>query len=347
MNAANPITRISAAGEPFEVGFAIGAAVARTVRERVFATTEFKALEARWRGSDRLGGLEFAARGAFPEVVREIEGMAAGAELDFETLFLWNCRGDLRLPPDGPEAEGCTSVLLPAVDGPAVIAHNEDGDAEFMGHGFWLSAEPADGPAFESFLYPGMLAGHAFGLNAAGLVQTINNIRVHDLQVGVPRHVITRAVLAARALDDAVALLKRTDRASGFHHNLGQAGSRRLLSVEAPASGCRVNEVKAPTAHANHLVDADFADTPQEVTQSSRLRQERAEAMLNDGVGDPEAILFDHEAPIYRANDGGDDYAQTLATAVFQLHGDRVSWRVHASPRETDALTGDFALAAA
>ncbi|WP_245491540.1 carcinine hydrolase/isopenicillin-N N-acyltransferase family protein [Mesorhizobium sp. M7A.F.Ca.ET.027.02.1.1] len=33
-------------------------------------------------------------------------------------------------------------------------------------------------------MYPGQLLGHTFGLNEAGLVQTVNNISAHDLQPG-------------------------------------------------------------------------------------------------------------------------------------------------------------------
>ena len=114
----NPIFAIAARGDHYDIGHALGVASGRAVRERVFVTTEFQELAARWRGSMRLEQLEVAARGAFPTIVRELEGMAAGAVLDFETLFLWNCRGDLRLPPDGVEAEGCMCVLHPGDIGP-------------------------------------------------------------------------------------------------------------------------------------------------------------------------------------------------------------------------------------
>jgi len=94
----NPIVAIAVQGDHYDIGHALGTASGRAVRERVFVNTEFQELTARWRGSTHLKQLEAAARGAFPTIVRELEGMAAGAVLDFETLFLWNCRGDLRLP---------------------------------------------------------------------------------------------------------------------------------------------------------------------------------------------------------------------------------------------------------
>ena len=60
--------------------------------------------------------------------------MARGAQVEYETLLIWNCRGDLPLFDDAiPEStkhspEGCTSLLYPAAKSSvAVIAHNEDG----------------------------------------------------------------------------------------------------------------------------------------------------------------------------------------------------------------------------
>jgi len=341
----NPIVAIAAQGDHYDIGHALGVASGRAVREHVFVTTEFQELTARWRGSTRLKQLEAAARGAFPTIVRELEGMAAGAVLDFETLFLWNCRGDLRLPPDGAEAEGCTCVLHPGdrAGTPGVIAHNEDGAPEFLGHCYWVRVEPTTGPHFESFMYPGMLPGHTFGANDRGLVQTINNIRVHDLHPGVPRQVITRAILSCDDLDSALTLLRRRDRASGFHHALGDARNGRIVSVEAPASGCHVEPADRPIGHANHLVYPMFHGAAQEITRSSSDRQRFVDQSGVDPK-DPEAVLFDRTVPVYRASDRGDDYSQTLATGVFHLSADRVAWTVHASPDETGTLNGAFNL---
>ncbi|MFC0810290.1 C45 family autoproteolytic acyltransferase/hydrolase [Ensifer sp. P24N7] len=342
----NPISRVRAKGDALSIGFVLGRASAFALRERVLRTEEYRVLEARWRGSDYLKALESAARTAYPRFVREIEGIAAGAEQDFETVFLWNCRGDLRLPEDvspatkAVAATGCTSLLIPAEgDGPAAIAHNEDGAAELLGTCLWVEVAPDEGPAWSSFTYPGMLPGHTFGLNEAGLVQTINNIRTHDLQPGVPRQIIGRAILGARGLDEAVEILKRKDRASGFHHNLGEAKTRRLASVEAPGSGCAVREVFSPRAHANHLLFAEFDGLEQTITPSSRDRQEAADRMIAEGklAAGAEAMLFDETTPIYK---NGSDNSLTLATSVFALFPDRIEWRVHAAPDERDVLSG-------
>jgi len=326
---------IVARGDAFAVGQAIGRRGGPSVRDAAFQTSQFKVLK-RWLGSDRLKALKAAAMRAYPQYMREIEGIADGAGLTVDEIFLWNCRGDLHDLDPTLDDTGCTTVLLPGKV--ATIGHNEDGAAELAGLCFLCDVEPDDGPGFTAFCYPGMLPGHAFGVNRLGLIQTINNVRPRDLTVGVPRHLICRAVLDCKNLDEAIAVLRRTDRASGFHHALGQAGDSRLLSVEAPASGCAVVEVKGPLAHANHLVADDYRGLDQECQPSSVARQARADALIAAGPPadqDPFVILYDRantDLPILRrgSEDGNDGY--TLATTVFKIVSDAVDWTVSHGP---------------
>ncbi len=347
---------IKVAGSPYDMGRQIGEAVRDTVMSISVRNAEFMALEEKWAGSLYVSDLKLAARNAFPTYMREMEGMADGIGLPFEQIFIWNCRGDLRLPEDAPKsvqngaADGCTTLMIPgnmSADAPHVIAHNEDGSDDLYGHCFWLVATPDSGQAFESYLYPGMIPGHTLGINAAGLVQTINNIRVHDLKPGIPRHLITRAVLGCSSLDAALAILRRTDRASGFHHNLGMAGDDRLFSVEAPATGCEAREIKMPVAHANHLVFDAFTEIDQSITVSSDARQQRASKLLKDGEDQkfgPENILFDRSQTgktIHRIpGDGSDDYGRTLATGVFKIRPGGVDWNLHDGPDHLNVLSG-------
>ncbi len=339
-------------GAPFELGLQIGNAVRDTVHQISIQNAEFTAAEDKWTGSDYIRQMMQLTERAYPELTAELRGMAEGMDIEYERAFIWNCRGDLRWPDDisakmaAELSEGCTSLLLPrSTTGYPVVAHNEDGSADYADHCFWLEARPAHGPRFESFLYPGMIAGHSMGANAAGIVQTINNIRVHDLKAGIPRHFICRAVLASPTLEAALRHIDRSDRASGFHHNLGDAKSRRLLSVEAPASACIVKAITdIPSAHANHLVFDEIKTLDQSITHSSQVRQIRAskllEKMRNSEI-DPQSILLESEPGaeiLRRPSDGGDDYGQTLATGIFTLSRSEIKIDVHHNYDTSDIL---------
>ena len=344
---------IDVAGDPYQVGRALGEAAAPAIRECVPKLARFQALVRDWSASARLGKLLDAARGAFPQYLREIEGIADGAGAAFADIFLWNCRGDFPGGGDQQAGEdgGCTTLMIPAHgQAPALIAHNEDDQAELDGQCLVVNVQPDYGIGFTSFYSPGLLPGHTFGVNEVGLVQTINHIRPHDQKIGVPRHIITRAVLGCADLDAALALLRRPDRASGFHHNLGQAGGgpgdAMLLSVEAPSSRCVVRPVDRAAVHTNHLVFSECADIPQEVTDSSSHRQRRGEALISDGAldGRDASVLLgddgDSDWPICRKRRGGADPGYTLASAVFELGRERVDWRVYAHPHEAPVLGG-------
>ena len=137
--------------------------------------------------------LDAVVRSVFPEYVLDLEGMARGAQVEYETLLVWNCRGDLPLSDDAIQEsakhfqEGCTTFLYPAAKSSvAVVAHNEDGPPELDGHCCWLSVSQENGSKFSTFHYPGMLPGNMFSVNSYELVQKINNIRVYYLQSRIP-----------------------------------------------------------------------------------------------------------------------------------------------------------------
>lgn len=332
------IKLITASGAPYQLGYEIGQAVKATVQSIAVHNEEFVEAEQKWLGTDYISQMIKCTEEAFPALVEELKGMADGMGIEYERAFVWNCRGDLRWPDDiSPKlafslSEGCTTVMSPqSKNTSAFVAHNEDGSADFEGHCFWLSAKPEGAPAFESFLYPGMIAGHSMGANSAGIIQTINNIRVHDLKPGIPRHFICRAILAATSMSEALELLDRADRASGFHHNLGSAKEELLVSSEAPASGHIKRMLKQQaTAHANHLIYPEFEAVEQSITHSSKVRQQRANEILEEQshqIDDARTVLFDKKAGyeiLRQPSDGGDDYGQTLATGIFKMTNDGI-----------------------
>ena len=327
---------ISASGDPYSVGRALGEAAAPALRDIVPALDRFRWLIHEWSGTDRVRVLEAASRAAWPQHVREMEGIADGAGVAFDTLFLWNCGGDLPVPGDRPRGEhgGCTTLMIPPNEAQAgIIAHNEDAEAELHGHCTMADVRPDGAPGFVSFYVPGLLPGHTFAVNRAGLVHAADDLRDGDQGIGVPRHLVCRAVLDSEGLEHAVARIRGSKRASGFHHALGCAGEHRLLSIEAPASGCAVVEVDAPRAHANHLVHERFAHIAQAVEPSSLTRQRRAEVLLRGGAaddGDPLTVLGDvgDSLPIHRRERDTGESAFTLATAVFRISGTGVEYEV-------------------
>ncbi|WP_414448772.1 C45 family autoproteolytic acyltransferase/hydrolase [Burkholderia sp. 22PA0099] len=325
MKALHPVV---IAGTPYEIGRQLGELARPEMDAYRARSAAWQAVAARL-GDPLLPVLRRAAEAAFPVAVAEIDGIAAGLGLPADLVFAWNCRGELL----NRTGDGCTTVAA-CTPGARRIAHNEDGDPFLLDRCRLVDVRPQRGPGFISFYYPGSLPGHTFAVNRAGLVQTINNVRITAPAAGVPRMVLARAVLDAGSLDAALAILREMPRASGFHHLLGCAGDVRVFSVEASAARTSVLAVEGVYGHANHLVHAGpNADADaQIVTASSRDRQARLAVLLpalptSNATHAPSidaltGLLADRGGPglpIFRDDPADPDDENTLATAAFDI----------------------------
>lgn len=337
MTSAASLDPVHIAGDPATIGRRLGE-LARPVMDAYLAQSDaWRAVE-RWRGHPFVAALRAATARHFPALLDELDGIAAGLGRSADDVFLWNCRGELaHSTPDG-----CTTLAAVSPRG-AWIAHNEDGDPCLRGRCMLVDVQPEGKPGFVSFYYPGSLPGHTFAANRAGLAQAINNVRLLEPRVGVPRMVLARAVLDAASLDDALAVLSDTPRASGFHHTLGAVeesgeadGTARIVSVEATARRCSIEAVGALRGHANHLIHTGHESEAQIVTDSSRDRQLRLAQLLPgaEREGNADALVAAlHDVapsglPIYRDDPHDPDGENTLATALMQPRADGVALRV-------------------
>ncbi|SIT41176.1 Peptidase C45 acyl-coenzyme A:6-aminopenicillanic acid acyl-transferase (fragment) [Paraburkholderia piptadeniae] len=137
-------------------------------------------------------------------------------------------------------------------------------------------------------------------------------------------------------------------RAGGFHLTFGHRVSAAALSVGYSAHGCSVQTITRPSLHANHAIHPAMSGYAQLVTDSSRDRQRRGDAMLcetREGgrAPDPLAILADtHDAslPIYRTDPTDRDDENTLATADIVIKASHLEWLVYEQPGTRRPSTG-------
>lgn len=328
-------------GDPVQIGRTLGA-LAKPIFDAYMAQSGAWERVRQWRGHSLVAELHRAAVRYFPDQVAELAGMAETLGWPVQDLFLWNCRGELvhRVP------DGCTTLAAEFAGG-GIIAHNEDGDPYLKGKCMLVDVRPAGKPGFVSFYYPGSLPGHTFAANRAGLAQAINNLRIVGTMPGVPRMVLARAVLDARSLAQALALLRDTPRAGGFHHTIGEGsdgGDACICSIEATPARCSVERVGGSpgsaarvSGHANHLIHRGHEHERQVVTDSSRDRQARLDALLPglDDVSDNDALLrvlgerAGSGLPIYRDDPSDPDDENTLATVLMRVERDGVAMQVH------------------
>lgn len=327
-------------GTPYQIGYQLGLQGKSIFASYIKNSHHFSKLLP-WRDSDWLANAEKQIQQNFPRIYQELQGVADGCEQDFKNILLWNCRGDLL--PTGPE--GCTSIAVKKGDR-AIVAHNEDGDPNLRGHCFLVDAKLDNGVRVFSFAYPGSIVGHTLCANSHGLVYTVNNIRLIDQGTGIPRMIISRALLESESCAAFIALLESQQRAGGFHYTVADKHSRQPYSVEAPFQGVSLEKVNSVAVHANHLVHRQQSQISQIITRSSQCRQSRMEALAchyADSIDEQKCfeILQDIEAdalPIFRTEADDPDQENTLATGVFTLSATGVEVTVYGMEDFSDPL---------
>lgn len=315
---------LEAGGSHRELGLALGRRGRRAVHERLLATPLWREVTAP-RHTAAVERMLAATAGRLPWVMEELEGLAEGLALPLGEVAAWNCRGDLL----AGVPDGCTTLVLPGPE--PLIAHNEDGLPCLDGECFLARLAPPGQPAFLAFCYPGSLPGHTFSVTEAGLVVTVNNLRLSGVLPELPRMVLSRELLRQPDLPAARALLESAPAGGGFHFSLagrGEGGRIEVASAEVGAGRCAWRRLEEPALHANHCLQLDL---PQAITASSAARQRRGEALLAAGVRDPLALLHDtggEGLPILRRDPDDPDEENTLATALFRITVQGVTWRV-------------------
>ena len=323
---------IEASGTHFEIGFQLGSAMKETVADYFEVAGDYRESVAFFVGEGRAAveAMLTHARAAFPRLVEEIEGMAEGVGVPFRHLFAYNCRSEIGIMKDPP---GCSTFALRDGDR-AVLVHNEDGNDLNRGRMYLARVTPPSGVTFLAFVYPGLMPGNGPAVNSSGIVETTNYIQPKRVAEGIPRYFLSRAVLEAADLDEAVDIVTTGPRAFPFHHNLLSLGESRILSVETAAYPEMVHdvmEVDGLYLHTNHFLHPAMTgeagkERPYDVpyvsstTRLDVLRRAMAEKGEPADAEEMVGMLSLHEGRPYSPcrHPEGDVHGVTLGTAVFE-----------------------------
>lgn len=296
------LTLVEASGGPRALGRAYGEALAQEIREAL----RFYELEGARNSADGPSASLDAAVRAMPGLVREMEGVAEGAEVPLEDIFFLNRLEEM------PALAG--STIITAGRFLMLAKQGRDGSGSIA----LVSLSPDGGPPITSPTYAGALP--AAGMNSAGFAHAGGSFPVPGGGAGVPRGLVARAVLGAGSFDAAVALAQMPARAAGYAHVV--ASRNRTIVVEATGDSARLFEGQG--IRTNHRPDG--TSPPEDAaSEGSRARLERAkELLMRRTPATPEAaiaLLADHgsapEAICCHSEDAGE--TSTLFGMVCDL----------------------------
>jgi isopenicillin-N N-acyltransferase-like protein len=239
------------------------------------------------------------SRAVYPQFIDELEGIAEGAELPFDEVFLGMCEELWEAAAwraGGPgRSKGCTDFAArgrATANGSTLLAHTNDlspGDEQDL---VILRVQAGDEPEFLAVSAGGL--GYSAGFNAAGISMTGNAVSSNDVRPGVPRLLIVRAILAARRLGEAVDACLLPQRASNYNNIIADPNGE-IYSMEGSATDCEPIYIEGDIlAHANH-----YASPPMRRFEADRndiggsvIRHNRAMRLLRENFGQLSPAVF-------------------------------------------------------
>jgi isopenicillin-N N-acyltransferase like protein len=275
-----------------EVGVQIGRACQAGIRNTLAGLRDDLSPGVTWKAMLRqsLRYLEFS-RKIYPQYVDELEGIAEGADVPFDEVFLSMCE-ELW---EAAAWRGCTDMAArgrATKDGSTLIAHTNDLLPRAEEHLVLLKVQAGDEPEFLGISSGGIAI--SAGFNAAGISLTGNQLDNNDIRPGVPRLLVVRAILASRHLSEAMDHCLLPQRASSYNNVLADA-SGEVYSMEGSATDCEPIYIEDDIlAHANHYVSPAMRkfEADRNSIGNSVFRHNRAIRLLRENYGQLTPELF-------------------------------------------------------
>ena len=261
-----------------------------------------------------------------PDLLEEVEGIAEGAGLDFDTVFARQLsdeepwfRLEKKLDRSWGAPEQCTAVGVDSQgEMPAIVAQNMDTPSYYDGYQVLLHIKHPNSD-LEAFVFT--IAGKISlaGMNNAPFGICCNTVLQLDYaKDGLPEDFIVRGALAQPSFEESLAFLRQVKHASGQNYVIG--GPERVLSLECSANKI-VEFTPYPGAnrvyHTNHpIVNDDQEIHRQRLAAMTSAQREALETAytgykrfqtMERHLGDPEelitidkikAALSSHDGPV-------------------------------------------------
>lgn len=242
----------------------------------------------------------------YPDYDAGMQGIAAGAEVEFNDIAALNMRSEIVYYLRGRQfdheltRDGCTAWAVHpnnSPDGHLRIGQNWDWNRDVLGA--ILHDTVDDDFAVLGFTEAGIF-GCKIGMNSAGVGLCINGLYSNNDSwdaVFTPMHVRFHHILRQRRLEDALDVILREDRSIAGNFLVGQAPDCAVNIEAGTANHNRLEWENGFIVHANHFV-GDGVDEPMfERRETSVGRHERMVDLLNETgtVGHENLITFSRD----------------------------------------------------
>jgi isopenicillin-N N-acyltransferase-like protein len=221
---------------------------------------------------------EGCVRAAAPELMEEVEGIAAGCGLPFEDVFRLSCsqelnswQGCMRRRAVTTVPSGCTTIAA-RHGGSSLVAWNMDWSLHWQPFLVLLHGRPKDGPAFLAVALAGSIGrpglSERIGVSANFLpYRARREVAVGGGEwagPGVPYSFMARMLLQQSSTADALKLLERTKRMACLNYTLGDDRGRTCCVETLPAEQAVLKTREGFIVHANSYHSPEFGPMSEE-----------------------------------------------------------------------------------
>lgn len=296
----------------------------------------------------------------------EIAGIAEGAEVHEDDVLAINVRTEVLSTARARAAMNAVNAahecsafgILPSrtSNGHTLMAQNWDFFTHAAESTIVLEVHQDDGPDFVTVVEAGLLA--KVGMNSSG-VAVLTNALVTEADcgdIGVPYHILLRAILDSETVSEALGVLLSRRRTSSANFILGHADGS-IIDFEAASGDYTQVFVLYPdhglVLHTNHFASPTFSgrdvslwSLPHSPFRLERLREvlsvetflsvQSAKDALCDHVNYPMSICCHPDVRVTEIEQGG-----TLASIIMDLN-DRRMWVADGNPCGSEYVELDY-----
>lgn len=232
-------------------------------------------------------------------MIEEMEGIAAGAGVDFEDILALNARSEIALAgyKGTSFSDGCTAIAItePTIS-ETIIGQNWDWKPSQINSLLLLNIQHEGRPDITMVTEGGMIG--KIGFNSSGVGICFNALITDKKSDEVPIHLGLRAVLNSHSLTEAISKIKGTQMASAASFLIGyDEGNGNGMAVNPEVSPFGIDYVGGGNGilvHTNHLLSENIKQNLKDMNEfrfdDSMLRKKRAEQLINTTIANKEPI---------------------------------------------------------
>ncbi len=282
-------------------------------------------------------GLLAAAEAHAPDLVAEVQGIAEGADQDFETMFAWQLIDECWWYLDDLETEGADgrercSALAVNHAGQGFVAQTQDLYRHCDGTQVMLRYLDPSGLEVLVPSLAGLLALN--GINSTGVAVCITTLsQLAHSPDGVGSGLLVPMLLRCATIEEALALLRRVPIASGNSFVIGTR--HRSVAVEVSSEATKVVADGERALHTNHSLALEAVHTFRRFENSVQRLAQLDQQVRPDSTMEGLAAVYSSGAVCQsRATDSP---LMSVGTMIFDL-GDEPVCHYAPGPLDTDEL---------